>query len=100
VQPIERRSWDVVAPSAAVNTSAMEMAQWMRLNLGEPGVYRGNRLLSERVMLEMHRPQVALGGSSLTGAGTRGGAVASSAGQTTTFSPSCHWMNTPRCAVW
>jgi CubicO group peptidase (beta-lactamase class C family) len=67
VQPIERRSWEVVAPSAAVNTSAMEMAQWMRLHLGEPGVYRGQRLISRATMLEMHRPQVALGGSSLDG---------------------------------
>jgi CubicO group peptidase (beta-lactamase class C family) len=67
VQPIERRSWQVVAPSAAVNTSAREMAQWMRLQLGEPGVHTGSRLLSTDVMREMHRPQVALGGSSLDG---------------------------------
>ncbi len=68
VEPIERRSWEVVAASAAVNTSAVEMAQWMRLHLGEPGVYRGTRILSEGAMMEMHRPQVALGGSSLTAA--------------------------------
>jgi CubicO group peptidase (beta-lactamase class C family) len=68
VQPIERRDWNVVAPSAAVNTSAREMAQWMRMQLGEPGVYAGRRILSRAAMLEMHRPQVALGGSSLTGA--------------------------------
>jgi CubicO group peptidase (beta-lactamase class C family) len=67
VQPIDRRSWRVVAPSAAVNTSAREMAQWMRLQLGEPGVYTGRRLLSAAVMREMHRPQVALAGSSLDG---------------------------------
>jgi len=69
VQPIERRSWEVVAPSAAVNASAREMAQWMRLHLGEPGVYRGQRLVSERTMAEMHAPQVALGGNSLDGTG-------------------------------
>jgi CubicO group peptidase (beta-lactamase class C family) len=67
VQPIERRSWEVVAPSAAVNTSVREMAQWLRLQLGEPGVYRGQRLLSPAVMREMHRPQVALGGNALDG---------------------------------
>jgi CubicO group peptidase (beta-lactamase class C family) len=67
VQPIERRSWHVVAPSAAVNTSAREMAEWMRLHLGEPGVHDGRRVLSATVMREMHRPQVALGGSSLDG---------------------------------
>jgi CubicO group peptidase (beta-lactamase class C family) len=68
VQPIARRSWDVVAPSAAVNTSAHEMAQWLRLQLGEPGVYQGRRLISPATMREMHRPQVALGGNSLDGA--------------------------------
>jgi CubicO group peptidase (beta-lactamase class C family) len=67
VVPIDRRSWEVVAASAAVNTSVREMAQWMRLQLGEPGVYRGRRILSERVMREMHRPQVALGGNALDG---------------------------------
>jgi CubicO group peptidase (beta-lactamase class C family) len=68
VQPIARRSWHVVAASAAVNTSAAEMAQWMRLQLGEPGVHEGRRIISERSMREMHTPQVALGGNSLTGA--------------------------------
>jgi CubicO group peptidase (beta-lactamase class C family) len=67
VQPISRRSWEVVAASAAVNASALDMAQWMRLHLGEPGVFAGQRLLSRAAMLEMHRPQVALGGNSLDG---------------------------------
>jgi CubicO group peptidase (beta-lactamase class C family) len=69
VQPIPHRDWEPASPSAAVNTSAREMAQWLRLQLGEPGVYRGERLLSEAVMRQMHAPQVALGGNSLTGAG-------------------------------
>lgn len=64
VVPIARRNWDVVAASAAVNTSIQEMAQWMRLHLGEPGVYDGRRILSDSVMREMHSAQVALGGSS------------------------------------
>jgi CubicO group peptidase (beta-lactamase class C family) len=68
VQPIARRSWHVVAASAAVNTSAVEMAQWMRLQLGDPGVHAGSRIISERTMREMHTPQVALGGNALTGA--------------------------------
>jgi CubicO group peptidase (beta-lactamase class C family) len=68
VQPIPRRDWHEVAPSAAVNTSAREMAQWMRLQLGEPGVYRGTRLVADTTMREMYRPHVALGGSTLAGA--------------------------------
>lgn len=58
---IQRRNFDNVGPSASVNTTAYDMAQWMRLQLGEPGVYAGERLLSEAVMAEMHSPQVALG---------------------------------------
>ncbi|RUO36032.1 hypothetical protein CWE13_10880 [Aliidiomarina shirensis] len=57
---IPRRNFDNVGPSASVNTTAYDMAQWMRLQLGEPGVYEGKRLLSEAVMAEMHQPQVAL----------------------------------------
>jgi CubicO group peptidase (beta-lactamase class C family) len=64
---IPRRDWTVAAPSAAVNTSVREMSAWMRMNLGEPGVHRGLRLVSERSMLEMHSPQVALGGNALDG---------------------------------
>jgi hypothetical protein len=33
------------------------------------------------------------------GVGTRAFTVATSSGQTTTFSPSCHWMKTPWLAV-
>jgi CubicO group peptidase (beta-lactamase class C family) len=64
VETIARRDWDVVAASAAVNTSIRDMAQWLRLQLGEPGVHDGRRLLSDSVMREMHTAQVALGGSS------------------------------------
>lgn len=53
------RNFDNVAASASVNSSVHDMAQWMRLQLGEPGVYQGNRLLSEAVMQEMHAPQIA-----------------------------------------
>lgn len=58
---INRRNFDNVGPSASVNTSVRDMAQWLRLQLGEPGVYEGERLFSSEVMNEMHSPQVALG---------------------------------------
>lgn len=63
---IGRRNFDNVGPSASVNTSVHDMAQWMRLQLGEPGVYNGTRILSEEVMAEMHRPQIATGRSDRT----------------------------------
>lgn len=61
VVPIQRRNFDNVGPSASVNTSIYDMAQWVRLQLDEPGVYNGERLLSDTVMREMHQPQVSLG---------------------------------------
>jgi len=60
---IQRRNFDNVGPSASVNTSVRDMAQWIRLQLGEPGEYEGERLLSSEVMSEMHSPQVATGRS-------------------------------------
>jgi CubicO group peptidase (beta-lactamase class C family)/ABC-type branched-subunit amino acid transport system substrate-binding protein len=61
---IPRRNFDVVGASASVNTSIRDMAQWIRLHLGEPGVHDGRRILSDSVMREMHSAQVALAGSS------------------------------------
>jgi CubicO group peptidase (beta-lactamase class C family) len=60
VVAIPRRNFDNVGPSASVNTSAYEMARWMRLQLGEPGVYEGNRLISDQQMREMYQAQAAL----------------------------------------
>ncbi|MCC5879560.1 MAG: serine hydrolase [Idiomarina sp.] len=60
IVPIARRNFDNVGPSASVNTTVHDMAQWIRLQLGEPGVYQGQRLLSDEVMAEMHQAQVSL----------------------------------------
>jgi len=72
VVPIARRNFDVVGASASVNTSIREMSRWMRLHLGEPGVFEGVRFVSDSVMREMHTAQVALGGSSLGDGPLRG----------------------------
>jgi CubicO group peptidase (beta-lactamase class C family) len=69
VVPIPRRNFDVVGASASVNTSVREMAEWMRVHLGEPGVHDGRRILSDSVMREMHGAQVALGGASYVDGG-------------------------------
>lgn len=57
VVTIPRRNFDNVGPSASVNTSAREMAEWMRLQLGEAGVHDGNRIISARQMAEMRQSQ-------------------------------------------
>lgn len=56
---IPRRDIDNVGPAGSVNSSVAEMAQWIRLHLGN-GVYEGHRLLSLEVMRELHSAQVAL----------------------------------------
>ena len=50
---------DNVAGAGAINSSAIEMAQWVRLNLGE-GVYAGARVLSAEVVREMQTPQMVI----------------------------------------
>lgn len=58
VVPIPRRNWDNAGPAGGINASVTDVAKWMILQLGEPGVYEGNRLISARQMAEIHRPQV------------------------------------------
>jgi len=59
VQTIPRRNFDNVGPSASVNASVYDMAQWMLLHLGEPGKHHGKRLISKQNLLETHQPQQA-----------------------------------------
>lgn len=59
VQPVAWRNVDNVGAAGAVNSSAHDMAQWIRLNLGR-GSYGGRRLLSEAVIREMQTPQTVI----------------------------------------
>ncbi len=59
VQTIPRRNFDNVGPSASVNASARDMAQWMLFNLGEPGKYKDKVLVSRQVMNCIFQPQHA-----------------------------------------
>lgn len=55
LRTIPRRNFDNVGASASVNSSAADMAQWMRLNLGEAGTFEGERLLSPETARELYR---------------------------------------------
>lgn len=55
---IARRNWDNAGPAGGINASVTDVAKWMILQLDEPGVYQGQRLISARQMAEIHRPQV------------------------------------------
>jgi hypothetical protein len=59
VIPVAWRDFDNLGGAGAINSSAWEMAQWIRLQLGG-GVYEGTRLLSDSVMKEMHTPQTVI----------------------------------------
>lgn len=59
VTPVGWRDFDNVGGAGAVNSSAWEMAQWIRLQLGG-GVYQGRRLISDSVMKEMQMPQTVI----------------------------------------
>ncbi len=60
VVPIPRRNFDNAGPAASINASVTDMAQWMRLHLGEPGMFNGQRLISEEVMEDLHSSQTVL----------------------------------------
>jgi CubicO group peptidase (beta-lactamase class C family) len=59
VRLIPYRNIDNIAPAGSINSNVMEVAQWVRLQLGR-GEYRGQRLLSDSVIREMQTPQVII----------------------------------------
>jgi CubicO group peptidase (beta-lactamase class C family) len=59
VRPIPWRNIDNIAPAGSINSNAVDMAQWVRLQLGK-GTYGGKRLISERMMFEMHTPHTII----------------------------------------
>lgn len=59
VRAIEWRDIDNIGPAGSVNSSVAEMAQWIRLQLGE-GSYEGERLIPAAAVREMHTPQTLI----------------------------------------
>ena len=53
------RNIDNAGPAGSINSSAMQMAQWARLQLGG-GEYEGERLVSEEAAAEMHTSQMLI----------------------------------------
>ncbi len=50
------RNIDEIGPAGSINSSAKDMAQWLRFVLGG-GVYKGKRLVSEAAFAEWVKPQ-------------------------------------------
>ena len=59
VVPIPYRNIDNIAPAGSINSNALDMAQWVRLHLGN-GTYEGKQLLSPGVAKEMMTPQTVI----------------------------------------
>ena len=56
VQAVPRRNYDNIGGAGAIFSSARDMGQWLRLQVGH-GMYAGTRLLSDSVIAEMRQPQ-------------------------------------------
>ena len=59
VRAILYRNIDNIAPAGSINSNAVDMAQWVRLQLGG-GKYAGKQLISKRMADEMHAPQIVI----------------------------------------
>ena len=59
---LPQRTIPAAAPAGAINSSARDMAQWVRLMLGN-GVFNGKRLVSEKGFAELTSKQMNIVGS-------------------------------------
>ena len=56
VRAVSWRNIDNIAPAGSINSNAQDMAQWVRLNLGQ-GEYEKQRVISAAAIKEMQTPQ-------------------------------------------
>lgn len=59
IEPIAWRNIDNIAPAGSINSNVLDMAQWIRLQLGQ-GTYQNQRLFSSSAAKEMHTPQTII----------------------------------------
>jgi CubicO group peptidase (beta-lactamase class C family) len=59
VEVIPWRNIDNIAPAGSINSNVVDLAQWVRLQLGE-GKYQGKQLISSGAVKEMHTPQTII----------------------------------------
>lgn len=58
-RPVPYRNIDHVGPAGSVNSTAADMARWLRLQLGG-GALGGRRLLAGSMLAETRRPQIVM----------------------------------------
>ena len=59
VRAVPYRKIDNIAPAGSINSNALDMAQWVRLQLGD-GKFNGKQLISKRLVDEMHMAQTVI----------------------------------------
>jgi len=59
VRAIPYRQIDNIAPAGSINSNAVDMAQWVRLHLGD-GKFQGKQLISKRMVDEMRTAQMII----------------------------------------
>ena len=59
IQPIQYRKIDNIGPAGSINSNVVDVAQWLRLQLGK-GNYDGKKIFSPAVANEMHTPQTII----------------------------------------
>src|SRR5439155_16199776 len=59
VRAIPWHNIDNIGPAGSINSSARDMAEWVRLQLGR-GTYKGRALISSANVDEMHSPQTVI----------------------------------------
>ncbi len=55
VRAVDWRNIDNAGPAGSINSNALDMAKWLRLQLGR-GSFEGKRLISEKMIDEMRNP--------------------------------------------
>jgi CubicO group peptidase (beta-lactamase class C family) len=58
-KPVKSYYWKTMAPSAAIASTARDMARWLQFQLGD-GTWEGKRIVSVASMEAMHSPQVII----------------------------------------
>lgn len=59
VEPVAWRLIDNIGPAGSINSNAVDMAQWVRMQLGK-GKFEGKQIVSEAAIREMHMPQTVI----------------------------------------
>jgi CubicO group peptidase (beta-lactamase class C family) len=64
----EHEVLDNIAPAGSINSTARDMAQYLRFQMGD-GTFNGTRIISTAALREIHTPQMLIGGGGRGGDG-------------------------------